>query len=592
MRLDVSENKGVVPSEDNSGRQGQNAANAVDQGKVRRKTSCLRRLMDWLTGDKVVATLEDVVRFKERLDQPMNVDQLQQLLNQTRANYPFLAEADWQQAISVVDKDGHPVNLSRGLVQKQFPLRLQLPKERHMFAALSRQQDELAKVQRSLLLSQEQAVVDFESRIGREAKTSQAETHHFIQKEITSIREELKADRIEREVKHNQILGEMRKLRDLQDEKACAAVFLGNEIRDVCRKNGEILEEIPGTCTQLTKLENDLVPKIMSNIERISKDMKEVSKDLEKVPSILQELNSAHAEIHSIAKQLHELPEVCNDVNSKCGNVQQMVVQLQSLPNILEVTRSTCENIHRMGVDLKPVLGIAQQTESVCGSIQRCVKNLEAVPEMCKVTHKTCEDVQLQVADLTSLPAMVQECHSVCASMHIISDSLPTKLQTLHQHSAEIKENGQLQHMNIVDRIGDIGIAVSKSQPLTVEQYLSLTTTLQHVLDEMRNPIPQPKMSFANAVVHVHKEKKHDDVIVERFSSPKGKPGAYHLRPEQSGEHLVLPSSTLTGGLTLPHSLTGRLKNSNTPSAGSLKKVALPSPRTRGALPDDLSRTY
>merc|ERR1719375_799873 len=87
-----------------------------------------------------------------------------------------------------------------------------------------------------------------------------------------------------------------------------------------------------------------------------------------------------------------------------------------------------------------------------------------------------------------------------------------------------------------------------------------LTDTMQQVLAEMRNPIPQPKMSFANAVVHVHKDKKCDDVVVE-----KGR----RLRIEGHNAGLAAVEAPLSN-------LTGRLKKSHNIHESTLRK-ALPS---------------
>lgn len=79
----------------------------------------------------------------------------------------------------------------------------------------------------------------------------------------------------------------------------------------------------------------------------------------------------------------------------------------------------------------------------------------------------------------------------------------------------------------------------------------------------MRNPIPQPKMSFANAVVHVHKEKKHDDVV------DKVRPFSYRIQGMQDAKVTIGASQDQASVEAPLPNLTGRLRkppaNDSTP---------------------------
>jgi len=350
------------------------------------------------------------------------------------------------------------------------------------------------------------------------------------------------------------------------------------------------------------------LPDVMQRIHNISCSVQQLSVELQLVPIILKEVGATREQNQQISKTVDSLPRVCNDINKTCDDVQRIAVQLKSMPDTLQGTRDVCETILRgAGVDhMMPVLHLLQDTKSICDQIRGSVDSLDAVHEVCKETRSTCEHLPRLAADLTPLSNMLRDTWTACEKIQeCVVTTLPSELNVMQQQSSVQREERRMLHKSVIERCVSIETAVSKSQPLTVDQYLQLNGVINRVLAEMQNPIPQPKMSFANAVVHVHKGRKCDEVTVDKFASPRGRPNAglslnEVIRQSDSSEQCTVAAPYPP----MVTNLTGRLKKP--PMIGSLVSYERPSteessrPTTKGTTPrrrpesqeQDLRPTY
>jgi len=458
-----------------------------------------------------------------------------------------------------------------------------LPKEVQVFAALTQQQALLSQQQASFIESQPQMMDRQREQITQYVKDMQKETYEFIASTMeimmAGIKDEFEADRRKRDTNQKKLLEDMERTSGLHLQQSTAAIQLGKDILHKCGTNGDLLAEIPGTFKQLTKLEMELLPDIMKKIQTIGHSVHNISSGLDVVPHILQELSVSHANIKRIETSLDSLPSLCNETNNRVDFMHRVVEQLKPVPHMLEVSHRTQENIYRLGCEMQPVLGMLQETSSMCELIRDSVTSLGSVPGMCQDTFSSCKDIHKLASDLIPLHEKLKKSHTTCYQIQeYLTESVPLEMKTLkQQRSMESKE----QNKTVVDGINGVAKAVAKSQPLTAEQYIALTTILQQVLSEMKNPVPQPKMSFANAVVHVHKGKQCDDVIMDGksiFSSPRP-------RTNDSSTMSKLTAHNQSADLDLVEaplsSLTGRIKKPK--QAHSESPTKLPSARNHDA---------
>jgi hypothetical protein len=512
---------------------------------------------------KIVAKFEEAIGLKEEYGW---VDQqrvsLDSHLANLRASFASMTDEEWQQSVMVRDKMGNPVEVCAKSTMREelFPLSVQLPKHGQLFACLNRQQALLTEQQKAVGQAQSQMFASLQEQICAHVKEMQQETQRFVASEMQNLKScvtsELEEDRKIRVKKHKEVLEYVEATSGMHLEQSAAAVALIDQVRVKCEKNAEILEEMPGTYKQLQKLETQVLPDIVAKIQVINDSVKAISTDLEVVPEILQGFHVSHANLSRVESSLEKLPKLCGDTFAKCDSVHRIAEQLKSLPDVVKASQSTCEDIHRMAVDSQPTLKMLWDARSLCGIIRESLGSLEPLPKMCESTSNVCGDIHQLVRDLMQLHDAMRTAQSTCESIQESVNLLPSEFNALRGQAVETREIGLIEYAKLVESINAVSEAVANSQPLTEDQYVQLTGVLQTVLAEMRNPIPQPKMSFANAVVHVHKGGKKCDEVAQhaRLICPKGKAHGLSVRS-------LLDSSTELDSVEVPMSnLTGRLR--------------------------------
>jgi uncharacterized protein YoxC len=514
---------------------------------------------------KMLAKFEDVLgsRVDYTFAEHEQVD-LADHLQRLREYFVAFSVEDWAAVVEVRDNHGNQVDAHQELHAPQFPVSVQLPKLAQMFASLSQQQARLEYEQGILMTTQENLFKEFSMQVGEDVRKMQEEMcrQFEMQREATAkILAELEADRQLYSGHAAQIKEEIQGSRNKHEETSLSLVNLSKDIKELCGKNHQILEEAPAVFEDVRKLQKEDVPEILRKAEFIHQGTDSIIKSgVELFPQIAAQLQSSSQKVQQIVENLQAVPKACEDINAKCDAINAVTCQLKCLPESSQKANAACEDIHRMASDLMPMLDIAKETQDACHYIKSCMVNLESMPELYSNAHGIHAQVRQLTSDMTPLAAVAQDAHCICCRMHeYMSSSLLADMKNLQLYTDESREN----HKTIVDCIGKVGVAVAAHTPLTADQYGNLQDTMQRVLTEMRNPIPQPKMSFANAVVHVHKEKKHDDVV------DKVRPYSYRIQGMQDAKVTIGASQDQASVEAPLPNLTGRLRkppaNDSTP---------------------------
>jgi len=485
---------------------------------------------------------------------------------------------------------GQDIDLAFGVQWQQFPLSLWLPSQVQILASLSRQQNKLAREQASLIESQPQMLDKLNRQVEQHVQDMRNQMQELfvteVQKLMTSMTLRFEENRTIRDENQKQMLEQVQTITEMCTKQGTAGVAERAEIRGVCEKSRVVLQDITGALKESERVGKHQYSELLQKEQNTSSSLKTLSAEMENLPDLLKGVGENAARLQNLAKSLEVLPAICNDTRSKCGDVQGIAQQLKSLPSLLQATHGTCEDILRMSGESKSVLGVLEDTRRTCSHIRDGVSDLEACHDAHqKLTENTCEAIERLASGLAALPNALHDTQSTCEHIHkCVTDALPVELKTLQQQSSDNKREGLWQHQTVIDRIASVETMVSKSQPLTLDQYMALTNTIQQVLTEMRNPIPQPKMSFANAVVHVHKGKKCDDLALSsKFTSAGGKPTALSLRDHLDEMDIVeLPLSNLTG----------RLRKDQTHQGPVIRPPDTPSRRAESARGESREKKY
>lgn len=497
------------------------------------------------------AKFEDVAWFREEYTwiDHQHVE-IASYLAQLRTSFSTLADEDWRHAVSVKDKAGQDVDFKAVLRETQFPLTVTLPNKVQMFASLNRQQALVAQQQATLSKTLPKMFGECREQFIRAVSQEREDMREFIVFEMkqlmSSIALEFEAERKGREANQTKTLEQILLVGHTCNthlDQATATAPVISEIASLCEKSQRVLQEVTGSLKQSQQLRAEQFSGVIQKLKINSDTLHTNSVKLEMVPNIMKELHESVGSLHTLANSLKVLPSVCSDTNNKCDNVKDIAIQLTAMPSLLQATHTSCEDIQRMVAETKSSLSSLEDHRRTFLHMQDSLSHLQSVTDTHHEEAKIAHDAIERLSDsLAPVPDALLTTQSKCELMQdCVADLLPTEMKALQQQNVDNLREGQMQHQTVIDRIASVELLVSKSQPLTLDQYMLLQKVMQQILTEMRNPIPQPKMAIANATVHVHKAKKCDDVAVSKGLTA-GKPTSFSLRDHFADLEVELPS--------------------------------------------------